>query len=166
MIWVWIISCHLHPSEKEIANLKVPSCSGGISHGSRGGVSHGCLTEARLSFSNILSGKLNPNGWRRNSEFVGREQGHQKQCEAVMKIKKSPRTFKGLVNVFETYAWYANATVRSFYDPFSAETPLSQPLAMAKIRFEIPQKAAGCGGSDRPTAHWQYLEDFPWYLFG
>lgn len=43
--------------------------------------------------------------------------------------------------------------LRSFYDPLSAETPLSQPLAMAKIRFEIPQKAAGCGGSDRPTAH-------------
>ena len=55
--------------------------------------------------------------------------------------------------------------LRCFYDPLSAETPLSQPLAMAKIRFEIPQKAAGCGGSDRPTAHWQYLEDFPFVSF-
>ena len=32
--------------------------------------------------------------------------------------------------------------LRFFYDPFSAETPLSQPLAMTKIRLRYP-KAAG-----------------------
>ena len=79
------------------------------------------------------------------------------QCEAVMKITKFSGTLvlKACECIWKHIVHYMPMLpmLRCFYDPLSAETPLSQPLAMAKIRFEIPQKAAGCGGSDRPTAH-------------